>query len=312
MQDNGKGGRAGDRLKVRVYAGLHRLVVIRHDRKHRVGARRLGLPRQFDSLPGRIRSRSCNDPNPATRGFDDGADDAVVLGRRQGRSLAGGFADHDCGRARFDLPFAKPGQCRQIDAAVIIERGGKIGDVAREPDGGSCNCGHRISRCVFHFDEALPIRRKHQALLASDAGLDPEAHLLQPGADFQAEAAFAGIDQDGDRSAGAEKLRYLGECRFDGEQRALTRDQADGVLPPRNPACGWWSHGRNRAAAGRETAPGYRCRRQWRDAIGKTREPDHGIGDLLAVGSGMRLEHLALPDGGCHAARRGRALAAGR
>ena len=125
-----------------------------------------------------------------------------MLGRHQGRSLAGGFPDHDRGGTRFDLPFAKPGQCRQIDPAVVIERSGKIGDGAREPDGGSCNCGHRISRHVFHFDEALPISGKHQALLASDTGFDLETHLLQPGADFQAGAAFAGVDQDGDRSTG--------------------------------------------------------------------------------------------------------------
>jgi hypothetical protein len=46
--------------------------------------------------------------------------------------------------------------------------------------------------------------------------LDPETHLLQPGSDFQAEAAFARVDQDGNGRAGAEKLRNLGEGRLDG------------------------------------------------------------------------------------------------
>jgi hypothetical protein len=34
-------------------------------------------------------------------------------------------------------------------------------------------------RRVFHFAVALPMRGKHKALLASDAGLDPEAQLFQ-------------------------------------------------------------------------------------------------------------------------------------
>ena len=52
MQDNRQRGRARDRLKVRVNAGLHRLVIIRHDRKHRIGARHFGAPGQFDGLGG--------------------------------------------------------------------------------------------------------------------------------------------------------------------------------------------------------------------------------------------------------------------
>ena len=52
MQDDGQGGRVGDRLKVRINAGLHRLVVIGHDREHRIGAGGLGAPRQLDGLAG--------------------------------------------------------------------------------------------------------------------------------------------------------------------------------------------------------------------------------------------------------------------
>jgi hypothetical protein len=190
MKDNGKDGRAGNGLKVGLNAGLHRLIVIRHDRKHRVGARRFGTPRQLNGLMGRIRPRSSDDPNTATRGFDGGADDAVVLDRRQGYGFAGGLGDHDHRHARFNLTFAQPDKGRQIEVAILVERGGEIGDIAPEPSGGIYNCGHRISRRAFHFAIALSIRGEHKALLASDAGLDPETHLLQPGSNLQAEAAF--------------------------------------------------------------------------------------------------------------------------
>jgi len=93
--------------KVRVNAGLHRLVVIRYDRKYAIGARCFGAPGQLDGLAGGIRSRSGNDTNAATRDFDRGADYCVMLDRRQGGSLPGGFADHDRRDARFNLTFAK-------------------------------------------------------------------------------------------------------------------------------------------------------------------------------------------------------------
>src|SRR3984957_17246315 len=116
-------------------------------------------------------------------------------------------------------------------------------------DRGMCNVRHRISRWVSHLAKALPIRRQHEALLASDAGLDPEAHLFQLGRDFQAEAAFAGVDKDGNGRAGAEEGRDPGECRLDRGQRILPRDQADHVLPPGNAACRGGRH------AGQSTPP---------------------------------------------------------
>jgi hypothetical protein len=61
-----------------------------------------------------------------------------------------------------------------------------------------------ISRRIFHLAEALSIGGQHEALLAPDAGVDPKTHLLQPGPDFQAKAAFAGVDQDGNGRAGGE------------------------------------------------------------------------------------------------------------
>jgi hypothetical protein len=95
---------------------------------------------------------------------------------------------------------------------------------------------HWISRCVFHLAEALSIRGKHKALLAPDARLNPKTHLLQLHPDFQAKAAFARVDQEGDDRAGAKELRYLGEGSLDSPQRVLTCDQADRVLRPWNAA----------------------------------------------------------------------------
>jgi hypothetical protein len=82
----------------------------------------------------------------------------------------------------------------------------------------------------------LPIGGKHKALLAPDARLDPKAHLLQPGPDFEAEAAFARIDQNGDRRAGAEELRYFAKRGLDGPKRVLSRNQPDRVLSLGNAA----------------------------------------------------------------------------
>jgi hypothetical protein len=134
------------------------------------------------------------------------ADYGVVLGRRQGRSLAGGFADYDRRDTSFNLTFAKPRERSQIDPVVFIERRGKIWYVARQPGGGVYKVCHWISRRVFHLAEALSICGKHKALLAPDTRLDPKAHLLQPGPDFYAAAALARVDQDGNGRAGAEEL----------------------------------------------------------------------------------------------------------
>ena len=62
----------------------------------------------------------------------------------------------------------------------------------------------------------MPIGGKHEALLAPDAGVDPKAHLLQLGPDSQTNAAFAGIDQNGDRRAGAEEIAIFrqGQSRW--------------------------------------------------------------------------------------------------
>ncbi len=83
----GRAVECSDRAKVRLNAGLHRLVVVRHDRKHRIGAGSFGAPRQLDGLAGRIRSRPGNDSDAAPRDLDAVADDAVVLEPASGSKL---------------------------------------------------------------------------------------------------------------------------------------------------------------------------------------------------------------------------------
>jgi len=126
------------------------------------------------------------------------------------------------------------------------------------------------------------------------------------------QGAFAGVDQDGNGSAGAEKLRNLGKGRFNGGKRVLSRDQADRVLALRDTA------GRGGGDPD-ESAPSQRqiefeavvARDDGAMQIGKAGEVDHGIDDLFAVRGGMT--HLALLNDGrwiYHAARR--APAAGK
>jgi phage/plasmid primase-like uncharacterized protein len=142
-----------------------------------------------------------------------------------------------------------------------------------------------------------------------------KAHLLQPGPYFQAEAGLARVDQDGDRGAGAEELRYLGESSLDGLKRVLARDQTNRVLPS-------WNAARLRGGHANESAPPqgkikFQAIAAGDDGamqIGQARETDHGIDDLLPVWTGMGLNHRMLLNEGCsacHAARRGCALAAG-
>jgi hypothetical protein len=232
---------------------------------------------EFDPAPAITRTR----PRAI---FDGGADDAVVLGWRQGCGLAGGFADHDCRDAGFDLAFAKPRKCRQIDSIVFIERGGKIGYVPRQPGGEVCKACHWISRRVFHLAEAPSVRREHKALLAPDTRLDPKTHPFQLASDFQAEAAFPGVDQDGDGRVGAEERRYLGEGSLDRRQRILPGDQADRMLSLGNSARLGGRHASESASSQRKIE--FQTIAAYDDGAkltGQAGELDHGIDDLLPV-----------------------------
>jgi hypothetical protein len=141
-----------------------------------------------------------------------------------------------------------------------------------------------ISRGVFHLTEVLAIGRQDESLLAPDACLDPKAHLLQPGSNFQTKPALAGIDQDGNRCAGAEELRYLRESMLYVVKGVFTRDQADGVLALRIPAGRGGRHADEAAPPERKmkfeaTAAGDDGAMQ----VGQAGEPDHGIEDFLLL-----------------------------
>jgi hypothetical protein len=184
----------------------------------------------------------------AAREVDGGANDAVVLHRRQRGRFTGGFADDNGRDSGLDLPLAKFRECRQIEFTLGIERRGEIRDVTRQPASRMYWICHRISRCDFHLVETLSVRRQHKALLTPDARLDPKTHLFQFTADFQAEPAFAGPDQDGNGRTRGEEWRNLRKGGVDSRKRGLPRDQADCVLPP------WDATGRDGGDAN-EAAP---------------------------------------------------------
>ena len=75
---------------------------------------------EFDPAPAMTRTRPLGD-------FDGGADDGVVLGRRQRRGLACGFADHDRRDTGLDLALAQSCERRQIDPPASSNGVGRSG-----------------------------------------------------------------------------------------------------------------------------------------------------------------------------------------
>ena len=116
VQDDRQRGRDGNRPEMRLDSGLHRLVVVRHHRKHRVGASRFGALRELDRLTGRIRSGAGDDADAALRHFDGGADDAFLFRRRQRRGFAAGLADQNGADAGTDLALANPAKAARSSA----------------------------------------------------------------------------------------------------------------------------------------------------------------------------------------------------
>jgi hypothetical protein len=100
--------------------------------------------------------------------------------------------------------------------------------------------------------EAPPICGKHKTLLASDTSLDPEAQLFQLCPNSQAETALARVDQDRDCRGGTEEMRDIDQGSFEGLKRALSRDQANGVLSAWNAACCRRSYAKKSASAERK------------------------------------------------------------
>jgi hypothetical protein len=107
VQDEGQASRLCDRLEMHQHALLHWLVVIGHDRKHSVGAGCLGTPGEPNGMPGRVGDGAGDNPTPTTGDIDRGADDQLLLGRRQCRGLARRLADHERGNTGRDLALAE-------------------------------------------------------------------------------------------------------------------------------------------------------------------------------------------------------------
>ena len=80
--------------------------------------------------------------------------------------------------------------------------------------------------------ETVPVRREHELPMAFHTGLDSKAELLQPVPNLQAKAFLTGIDHDGDRRVGTQKMRNLGQRGFKGVKRMLTDDEANRILRP--------------------------------------------------------------------------------
>ena len=91
------------------------------------------------------------------------------------------------------------------------------------------------SRRAIDLGEVLAAGGKHQALMASHAGLDSEAELFQFPAHVQREAAFAGLDQDSNGCRDAQGWRDLRQRRLEFGKRIPDRDEADAVPVKKRP-----------------------------------------------------------------------------
>ena len=111
-----------DRLVVLVEPFLRRLVVIGRDDQHRVGARLLGVLRQFDRLGGRIRAGAGDHRHPALGLIDAPFHHLLVLVMRQRRALAGGADRHQAVGALADLPVHQVAECLLVERAVFERR----------------------------------------------------------------------------------------------------------------------------------------------------------------------------------------------
>ncbi len=111
VDDDGNPDRIVDRLEMLIQAFLGRLVVIGGHHQHRVGARPLGMPREFDRLPRRVRPRT-RDHGHAPPGLVDAPFDhllVLVMGER--RAFARGSDRDQAIGALPDLPFHQRAEC---------------------------------------------------------------------------------------------------------------------------------------------------------------------------------------------------------
>src|SRR5579883_575573 len=114
-------------------AVLHRLIVIGHDRHHRIGARGFGEASKLDGVAGRVRACAGNDLGASMNDLDGGADEIFLLGQRERGGLTRRLGHDERGCARFELALTQPREGFGVDFPVLIERRREIGNAACQP-----------------------------------------------------------------------------------------------------------------------------------------------------------------------------------
>ena len=208
VQDDRQRGRDRDRPEMRLDAGLHRLVVVRHHRKHRIGAGRFGALRQLDRLAGRIGSGA---------GMTRTRPRAISTAVRMMPSCSAGVSveaspvvslTRMARDAGLNLALAKHSQGLPDPPRRVHRTGWECrvcSPPARWRELKWTSWGYHAAFSIW--PKPCRIGRQHEPLLAPDTGFDPKAHLLQPFPDAQAGAAFPAVDQDRDGGAGAKEWR---------------------------------------------------------------------------------------------------------
>src|ERR1017187_100938 len=145
INDDRQVGRPGDRREVPEEALLARLVVVRRDNEHRVGARLVRKPRELERLGRGVGARARNYGNAPPRELDRRPDHVHVLLVRQ----RGGFT----GRADRDNPVdAAPNL--MIDEPFQVRKGNAL------PPKGSGECGDRACEGAWLHGEGAQYRDK--------------------------------------------------------------------------------------------------------------------------------------------------------
>ncbi len=149
-----------DRLEVLIHPFLGRLVVVRRDDEHRVGAGLLGVLGQFDRFPRRIGTGAGHDRHAALGLVDAPFHDVLVFVVRERRALAGGADRNKPAGALFDLPVDQPPERFLVDGTVL-ERGHERGERASKArpggHGGSSPAGEApVSARMWRID--IPLR----------------------------------------------------------------------------------------------------------------------------------------------------------
>ena len=124
-------------------ADLAGLVVVGADEQHAVDADLLRLAGQLDRVGGGVGADARDDARAVADRVLDRAQDLAVLGHRGGGALPRRAADDDAVVAVVDEVRRDPRGAVEVDAAVLVERGGHRGEEAAERDVGAH--GRRLS-----------------------------------------------------------------------------------------------------------------------------------------------------------------------